>query len=242
MHRHFGSVDALGHVVKRRAEGAHLLAETHGLEMPGLIPVASDAARETALVTLLFWTALTPFSFTAFAFLIPFLCGYMVWKVGRSCWMGYSRLEKLHSTIEQEKYEINHHRTQEREELEALYRAKGFEGKLLDEVVDVLMADQNRLLLVMLEEEMGLTLEIYEHPIKQALGTTVGVLISSLLSLLLLLALPRHGILLASFLTIGGSALITAHEKKNRLIPAIVWNISISALAFGVLFLLSQLF
>lgn len=235
MHRHFGASDAFGHVVNKRAEGARLLGESHGMEMPGLIPGAADASRDTALVTLLLWTLITSFSTAPISLLIPCGCSWLVWKIGRSFWLGYSRLESLHRIIEQEKYEINHHRRQEREELEALYRGKGFEGKLLDDVVDILMADQNRLLLVMLEEEMGLTLEIYEHPIKQALGTTIGVVASFFLAFLFLLALPSQGILFASFLTIGGAAFVTAHQKKNRLIPAFVWNISLGALSYGVL-------
>ncbi len=37
------------------------------------------------------------------------------------------------------------------------------------------MADDNRLLRVMLEEELGLTLEAYEHPLKQAFGALLRI-------------------------------------------------------------------
>ena len=57
-----------------------------------------------------------------------------------------------------------------------MYEQKGLSGDLLDQVIEVLMADDNRLLRVMLEEELGLTLESYEHPLKQAAGAGLGVL------------------------------------------------------------------
>ena len=41
------------------------------------------------------------------------------------------------------------------------------------------MANDNRLLQVMMEEEMGLTLRIYEHPLKQGFFAALGVLFSS---------------------------------------------------------------
>ncbi len=90
--------------------------------------------------------------------------------MGRSAWLGWSRLERLHRILAQEKWEIEHNREQEREELGVLYAAKGFEGKLLEDVLDVLMADGDRLLKVMVEEELGLTLESQVHPLKQGLG------------------------------------------------------------------------
>ena len=76
--------------------------------------------------------------------------------------------------LEEEKWEIEHNRNQEKVELKVLYRAKGFEGKLLDDVVDVLMADDKRALHIMLKEELGMTLEAYEHPLKQSLGALLG--------------------------------------------------------------------
>ena len=93
-----------------------------------------------------------------------FSIGWLFWKLGRSSLLGWARLERLHRLIQQEQWEIEHHRAQEKEELTAMYHQKGLTGKLLEQVIEVLMADDNRLLRVMLEEELGLTLETYEHP------------------------------------------------------------------------------
>ena len=221
-------------------KGITATAESHGTEMPGHISAAADAAKETALALLLLWITLTLTSahqaggqhlWTA---LIIFSAAGLVWKIGRSAWLGWSRLERLHRVIEEEKWEIEHHRGQEREELRALYGANGFEGPLLDEVVDVLMAAGDRLLRVMLEEELGLFLHVYEHPLKQAFGAGVGALIGIAIALLGLWVWPSLGLLIGAFLVIGASGATAAIHEENRLLPAVVWNLALAALCTGI--------
>ncbi|MCC5831614.1 MAG: VIT1/CCC1 transporter family protein [Chlamydiales bacterium] len=236
MAKHFENKDALSHVREKRAEGMLSLSEAHGTEMPGHLAAGADAARETAMILLL-----ASIFFPQASLLIPLGFAWFAWKIGRSAWLGWERLERLHRLIEQEKYEIEHHRPQEREELIALYQAKGFEGKLLEDVVDVLMADQDRLLKVMLEEEMGLTLQAFEHPLKQSLGAGVGSLISLIVTIISFFLIPSFGMLIASFLVLTISAAISALYEKNRLIPAVIWNLSIGALSFGVAYFLFQI-
>jgi VIT1/CCC1 family predicted Fe2+/Mn2+ transporter len=173
---------------------------------------------------------------------IVFTIGLVVWKVGRSAILGWSRLERLHRVIEEERWEIEHHRPQEKEELKALYTAKGFSGKLLDEVVEVLMADDNRLLQVMLEEELGLSLESYEHPLKQAAGALVGVAGSALVVSFGLFVLPFWGAAACSALIIVLCAGTAAQLEKNHPLPAIVWNLAVAALAVGAAFFVGQIF
>lgn len=236
MSHHFQDEDALSHIVEKRAEGILSLSESHGTETPGHLSAAADAARETGLVLLLLWLMFRLFGAGVGPTLIAFASfgmGWLVWKTGRSAWLGWSRLERLHRLIEQEKYEIEHHRPQEREELVALYTAKGFEGKLLVDVVDVLMADQDRLLKVMLEEELGLTLMAYEHPLKQSAGALTSSLVALVLSWTLVFFFPLYGMPIASILLISGGALLSAIYEKNRLIPALIWALSIGAFAFG---------
>ena len=156
--------------------------------------------------------------------------------MGRSAFLAWSRLQRLHRLIEEERWEIEHHRSQEREELAALYAAKGFSGKLLDEVIDVLMADDNRLLRVMLEEEMGLTLEIYEHPLRQALGAGVGVLCASALCLLGALAHPLYGLPGMAALLLAGSALMTAKLEHGPPLPALIWSLAVAFLGTAAVY------
>ena len=162
-------------------------------------------------------------------------------KVGRGAILGWARLERLHRVIVEERYEIEHHRPQEKEELRAFYEAKGFSGKLLDEVVEVLMADDNRLLQIMLEEEMGLNLESYEHPLKQAFGALVGVVGAGLIMSLGLYFLPNWGPLICAFVVISLSAGGAAQAERRAVLPAIIWNDAVAALAAGVAYFLEKI-
>jgi len=184
---HFEGKEPLEHVIEARKKGKMASAEVHGTELPGHISAFADAAKETAVILLILWVLLAD---KIPLMMLVIVSGWLVWKVGRSAILGWSRLERLHRVIEEERWEIEHHRSTEKEELKALYEAKGFTGKLLDEAVEVLMADDNRLLQVMLEEELGLSLESYEHPLKQASGAFIGVVASALIFFLGLLTFP----------------------------------------------------
>jgi VIT1/CCC1 family predicted Fe2+/Mn2+ transporter len=166
----------------------------------------------------------------------------ILWKAGRSAWLGWSRLERLHRILAQEKWEIEHNRQQERDELRVLYQAKGFEGKLLEEVLDVLMADGNRLLKVMAEEELGLSLEAYDHPLTQSLGAAIGSFAAVIACLAGAYISPDWGIIAATLLVIASGAAIGAHHADNRYIPAIIWNLGLAAACLGTMYFLLEYF
>lgn len=241
---HFKGKDALEHVIEARQKGKAASSEVHGTELPGHYSAAADAAKETALILVVLWALLTELHFPLTQIhwiLLVFTAGWLIWKVGRSAILGWSRLERLHRLIEEERWEIEHHRPQEKEELRAFYSAKGFSGKLLDEAIDVLMADDNRLLQVMLEEELGLSLESYEHPLKQAAGALVGVAGSALVLSFGLFFLPLWGVGACAALIIALSSGTTAQLEKNRPLPAIIWNLAVALLSIGAAYFLGQL-
>jgi hypothetical protein len=251
---HFKGKDAIGHVAEAQAQGKIAATEIHGLETPGYISAAADAARETAIILVL-GAVLSAFFFNhsnlffMFSY-IAFVCGWALWKGGRSAWLGWFRLERLRRVLKQEKWEIKHHRQRERSELAVLYVAKGFEGKLLEEVLDVLVAEDDRFLRVMVEEELGLSLATYEHPLKQGLGAFLGVILAAAISYGIVFAflfLTDHYnirsdtvdllcLLSGPLIIIGLSSAVQAHHAQNRWIPAIVWNIGLAALSFGCVY------
>jgi hypothetical protein len=238
---HFKGKDAIGHVAEAKAQGLLSSAEVHGTEIPGHISAFADVARETAIVLLMLWTILTKFGFEhkhIAAIVSIFSLGWLIWKGGRSAWLGWSRLERMHRVVEQERWEIQHHRGQEREELKELYRAKGLEGKLLDDVIDVLMADEDRLLKVMVVEELCLSLETHEHPLKQAIGAILGVIAAFASCFALLLAFPHFGVWIGSVFTISVASFISARYEGNKVIPAVIWNLGITALTVGSVYFL----
>lgn len=235
---HFEDKDPLSHVLEKKEEGL-LAFESHGLELPDHFSSAADASRDTAAAFLFLALSLFLFSISSsimVKILIGFCISWVIWKGGRSAWLSWSRLERLHRTIEQEKYEIEHNRSQEKEELTALYRAKGLEGKLLEDVISVLMADEDRLLKVMLEEELGISLQTQEHPLKIGLWTLTGAAVSCILCFIGFIIQPFYGTLIASLTVMGGASVLSARQEKNELIPAAIWIMALGCLAFGVMY------
>jgi hypothetical protein len=236
MPEHFKGKDAFGHVAETQAKGIISATEIHGAEIPGHLSAGADAARDTAVILLLLSPWFTPWQ------LLFFACGWLVWRMGRSAALSWSRLERLHRILAQEKWEIEHNRPQERDELRALYGAKGFQGKLLEDVVDVLMADGDRLLRVMVEEEMGISLQTVEHPLKQSVGAGVGTALSFILCAIGGALHLDWGVFLCALIAVAISATVYASYSQNRIIPAIIWNLALGILAFGTTFYLSQSF
>lgn len=241
---HFKGKDPLEHVILAHKKGQTATQEIHGAEMPGHISACADAAKETAILFLILWILFTalhtdPAQFPSTLLLLSF--GWLLWKMGRSALLGWARLERMHRLIEEERWEIEHHRPQEKEELRALYRAKGFSGKLLDEAVDVLMADDNRLLQVMLQEELALPLQSQEHPLKQAFGAGLGVLLSCGVMILSLYLLPAYWLIFSTSFVIVIAAAAAAHLERNSITNALVWNLAIAALAAGIPYFATQL-
>lgn len=237
---HFGGKEALDHVVEVQARGMIASQEIHGAETPGHISAGAAAARETGVLYLLFAVLFlfSPPTLSPLIILSLLTCGWVIWKMGRSAWNAWMQLERLHRLVAEEKWEIEHHREQEREELKVLYRAKGFEGKLLEDVLDVLMADGDRLLRVMLEEELGLTLEKQEHPLKESLGALIGTMIAFVLGIIGLMVGSITGLIVGALVALGAGGWISAHFEKNRRVPAVIWNVGIGLGSFATAYFL----
>ncbi|MBS0648225.1 MAG: VIT1/CCC1 transporter family protein [Verrucomicrobia bacterium] len=231
---HFEGKSVLEHLKAARAKGALASAEIHGTEISGHQAAAADAARDTAVCLIVLWILFPAQPKLYFLF----AAGLLIWKMGRSALLGWARLERLHRLIEEERWEIEHEREQEKEELAALYQAKGLTGKLLDEVVTVLMADDNRLLHIMLEEEMGLALEVYEHPLKQSVGAGLGVAFATVL---FAGGYFLFSPLVATVLTVATAAFIVAKLEKNRCLEAVIWNLAVVAFTAGAVYFLKSI-
>ncbi len=240
---HFEGKSIPTHLKEARIKGARAAAETHGTEISGQKSAFADTLKDTSLTLTLLWLLLfplLPLKQTLLA-LILFFAGWIFWKTARSACFGWARLERLHRVIEEERWEIEHHREQEREELFELYRAKGFEGELLSEVVNVLMADDNRLLEIMLEEELGVPLEAYEHPLQQASGAFLGALAALLIGSAAFFLFSSAGVISAFFLLFLLAGVFTAKIEKIPIIPALVWNAAIFCLSGGLIFFFQKI-
>lgn len=95
-----------------------------------------------------------------------------------------SQREILESEIKREEFEMENYPEREREEIEDIYKAKGFTGDELKMVVDKITSNKDVWLKTMLTEELGLNLEILGNPIKGALVMFVAFLIGGILPII----------------------------------------------------------
>ncbi|MEO9296068.1 MAG: VIT1/CCC1 transporter family protein [Nitrososphaera sp.] len=95
-----------------------------------------------------------------------------------------SQREILESEIKREEYEIENMPDRERQEIEDIYREKGFQGKDLDMVVNKITSDKGVWLKTMLTEELGLNLDILGNPLKGALVMFGAFLLGGILPII----------------------------------------------------------
>ena len=95
-----------------------------------------------------------------------------------------SQKEVLESEIKREEFEIEHLPEKERQEIEDIYRSKGFRGDELKRIVDKITSDKQVWLNTMLTEELGLNLEIVGSPLKGALAMFGAFLLGGILPIL----------------------------------------------------------
>ncbi|MEN7546712.1 VIT1/CCC1 transporter family protein [Rapidithrix thailandica] len=80
-----------------------------------------------------------------------------------------SELENYRKHKRVEYWEVEHMPEEEKEEIRQIYREKGFEGELLEEVVQVITSDKDRWVNVMMKDELGM---IPDHKSPLATATT----------------------------------------------------------------------
>lgn len=95
-----------------------------------------------------------------------------------------SQRQILESEIKREEYEIETMPNKEKQEIEEIYRLKGFEGEELKKVVDKVTSNKEVWLKTMLTEELGLNLEILGNPLKGALVMFGSFLLGGILPIL----------------------------------------------------------
>ncbi|MAY82932.1 MAG: hypothetical protein CMP59_02255 [Flavobacteriales bacterium] len=82
-----------------------------------------------------------------------------------------------------EYWEVDHLPEKEREEIREIYEAKGFEGELLEQVVDVITADKDRWVDVMMKEELNMTKED-KSPFMMGLMTFISFILVGFIPLI----------------------------------------------------------
>ena len=95
-----------------------------------------------------------------------------------------SQKQILHSEIEREKWEMENVPEAERQEVEDVYKTKGFSGTDLEKIVNKITSDKKVWLDTMLTEELKLNLEIVGNPLKSAFRMFGAFLVGGILPII----------------------------------------------------------
>lgn len=105
-------------------------------------------------------------------------------SMAASNYLGTRTDMQLHDKLRaREAAEIDAYPEGEREEIRQIYAAKGFQGEVLESVVETITADKARWIDTMLTEEMGISLT-RRSPLRAALATMVAFLLIGLIPLM----------------------------------------------------------
>ncbi len=94
-----------------------------------------------------------------------------------------SEIDNYNKHVKIEYWEIENLPEKEREEIREIYEAKGFEGVLLEQVVDKITEDKDRWVDVMMKEELEMAKET-KSPFKMGMVTFISFLIMGFIPLL----------------------------------------------------------
>ncbi len=205
-------------------------------------------ARDALILVWLTWVALQGFGDPTFGGLMlvtmaiaaSLLSGI---STGRAT---HAQVEYYAAELERERTEIRDHFDHECDEVRALYAAKGFREPLLGQIVDTLSADDDRLLKVMMEEELGLSLHHVQHPLIVGSWNFVGSLIAGLS-----LALPAVWLAPAAervWITTGGAVLLvlvsvlSSRATRRSALEFFTVGVLMAVIVGGVVYYLAQWF
>ncbi|MBI4020217.1 MAG: VIT1/CCC1 transporter family protein [Candidatus Aenigmarchaeota archaeon] len=119
------------------------------------------------------------------------------------------------SQLHSERMEIRHRPWEGVEEIRDIYRKKGFRGKELDMVVKKITSNKRVWLETMMTEELKLSREDYESPVKNTFLVGAATFAGSFVPLAPFLAMaPKEGIIVSSLLSVAALFAVGAVKAK----------------------------
>lgn len=242
------SSDAADHVVDARQRARNVLSgESH-------IGAIDDwrrtliSARDALILIWLTWVGLHGFGDPDFTgWMLVAMSSALALLTGISTARStQTQVDYYTSELQRERAEIRDDPDHEREEVVALYAAKGFQEPLLTQVVDVLCADDDRLLKVMMEEELGLSLFHVNHPLLVGLWNFAAALLAGLL-LSLPVALGEAGFAhlwmpAAGTVALAVVSVISARATGRSMFEFFAVGVIMALVTGGVIYSLAQWF
>nr|WP_255610458.1 VIT1/CCC1 transporter family protein [Robertkochia sp. 3YJGBD-33] len=147
-----------------------------------------------------------------------------------------------------EYWEVENMPETEKEEIREIYRAKGFDGALLEQVTEVITKDHDRWVDVMMKEELGLVRED-KSPFLIGATTYLSFILIGLIPLVVYVwdhfqPVGKNLFLLSSVLTGGGFIIIgwlKAHVNQTGKLRGVAETLLLGAIAAAVSFYVGDL-
>ena len=140
-----------------------------------------------------------------------------------------------HKNIEY--WEVDNIPKKEREEIVAIYKEKGFEGKLLQEVVEVIVADRDRWVNEMMKDELNMIEEV-KSPLKIGLATLISFVVVGFIPLIVYVWDYFYEVDFDVFFwtcLLTGSAFILVGALKSWVNQTGIWQSVIETLLLGII-------
>lgn len=208
--------------------------------------VVLASSRDALIVVWLVWVALWAFGYPSLSsdLLVVMSVGVAVLvgiTTGRAT---HTQIQYYEAELERERREIREHFDDECEEVRVLYAAKGFQDPLLSQIVDTLSADEDRLLKVMMEEELGLSMHHMRHPLQVGLSNFAGALAAGLTMALPSVWLSQSSVqtwmpAIALGLLLGLSA-VGSYATQRKFAEIAGASVLTAIIAGGIVFFLAQ--
>lgn len=172
------------HIVKEVAEPRHI--EPHMNESSGVRDLVfgfGDGINTSLGIAAGVGGADAPSNIIILAALVAMFTGAKAMAVQNYLAVKAQR-ELLRSEIAREEWEMENKPEIERQEIEDIYKAKGFEGKDLEMIVNKITSNKKVWLDTMLTEELKLNVEILGSPLKSALRMFGAFLLGGILPII----------------------------------------------------------
>jgi VIT1/CCC1 family predicted Fe2+/Mn2+ transporter len=152
-----------------------------------------------------------------------------------------SQIEFYQSEIQRERDEISRWPERERDEISQIYRAKGFAGPLLDQIVAHITADPERWSNVMMREELGFNEESFDVPLRSAVAVGLSYLAGAAVPVWPYIFIePQKGLVVSAISTVavlfGVGALktiITSRSWWRSGLESMMTGIAAAAVTYG---------
>ena len=146
-----------------------------------------------------------------------------------------SQRQILQSETEREKWEIENVPLAERDEIEGIYKAKGFSGAELESIVNRITSNKKVWLDTMLTEELKLNLEIVGSPLKSAFRMFGAFLVGGILPIIpYFFASGYESLLIAVGMSLAASFIIGAIKSKMAGLNIVWGGLEMAGLGTGI--------